>query len=271
MSNKNKTTEYYAKVADYYDQEAATFEAHYLNNKILQRLRNEFRTVTERYDFETALEIGCGPGMDLEYFAKKYPNRLLRGIDVSKRMVMLTNQRLGLLDADVKACVATPERLQKCFPGQTFDLIYCYFGALNTVADLSQTAAILKQIIADKGTLVLTFVNQWFLFDIIWNLLRFRFRRAFSRLLPVWPGYSPDRPLQSVCRSSREIQKLFSPCFHLAWRNGYSILYPAWYRHRFLAGSGRLGELLWQMDRFLNKTPFWNLGEYSLYVFKPKP
>jgi len=64
------------------------------------------------------------------------------------------------------------------------------------------------------------------------------------------------------------VRRAFAPEFRCIKARGYSIVYPAWYRHRFLPVDGRLGHLLWRIDQLLNHTPFWNLGEYTLYIFK---
>lgn len=262
---------FYDKVALYYDRESIEFERNYKANPILQRLRADFRAITERYHFDSALEIGCGPGFDLEYFARHHEHTKLRGIDVSPAMIELSRQRLEpYQNQDVNVQVADIEHLDEKLDTERFDLIYCYFGALNTVEDLNYTAEILRRRVNDNSTLVLTFVNKWFLFDILWNILRLRWRRSISRLRRVWSGYAPDRPLPSRCHSAREVKQAFGACFKLHYRKGYSIVYPAWFRHRFLPVEGRLGEVLWRIDRFFNRTPFWNLGEYSLYVFKPR-
>ncbi len=262
---------YYAEVARYYDQEAAAFERHYDNNPILQRIRTDFRAITETYPFTSGLEIGCGPGIDLFYYASKYPQLLWRGIDVSPGMVDQAQAKLAALDAvDVRAATGTPEMLKTLFPGQRFDLVYCYFGALNTVTDLGAAAAALAEVLSPRGVMVLTFVNRWYLFDILWHFLRGRPRRALARVTQKWAGYAPERPLDSMCRSASEIKRLFAPHARLIKRRGYSIIYPAWYRHRFIPVQGRLGKMLWRLDGLLNHTPFWNLGEYTLYVFAAK-
>jgi len=261
-------TAYYQEVARYFDDEARLFERHYENNPILQRIRGDFRAITLEQPFTSGLEIGCGPGIDIAWFAAAHPDLRWRAIDIAPRMVGEAREKLAALSGvDVRVEVGAPEDLATLFPQERFDLIYCYFGALNTVPDLRETAQSLGRALTPQGAMVLTFVNRWFLFDLIWNLLRLRPRRALARITGSWAGYSPSRPLASSARSAREVRRAFAPEFRCIKARGYSIVYPAWYRHRFLPVEGWLGRLLWRIDALLNRTPLWNLGEYTLYLF----
>ena len=260
---------YYEEVARYFDEEARLFERHYENNPILQRIRSDFRAITLEQPFTSGLEIGCGPGIDIAWVAASHPELRWRAIDIAPRMVDEARKKLAdLPGVDVRAEVGPPEELATLFPQERFDLIYCYFGALNTVPDLCATAQALARALTPQGAMVLTFVNRWFLFDLIWNMLRLRPRRALARITGNWAGYSPARPLASSARSAREVRRAFAPEFRCIKARGYSIVYPAWYRHRFIPVKGWLGRLLWRIDVLLNHTPLWNLGEYTLYVFK---
>jgi hypothetical protein len=103
------------------------------------------------------------------------------------------------------------------------------------------------------------------------HLLRLRPRKAFKRFRDVWGGYSDLYHLESRCFSPREVMKAFGDDFALTRRQGYSILYPAWYRANWIARLGRrFSNLLWYVDRLLNHTPAWCLGEYALYAFRTK-
>jgi len=276
MRAGNKTAEdvtpgYYESVAGYYDSEASGFEQRYKTNPILQKIRNDFRSVTEQYSFTSALEIGCGTGMDLIYFAKKYPNAALFGIDISPQMVDIACSKIREQSlSNVRAEVGAPEELANMLPADRFDLIYCYFGALNTVENLEEAAKNIRSVVSDKGTLVLTFVNKWYLMDILINLLILRFKKAFARINNSWSGYSPSKHLASVCRSEKEIRQYFFRDFEIVYKKGYSIFYPAWYRHKWMPADGMLGRLLWRIDSLINKTPLRNFGEYSLYVLKSR-
>ena len=167
--------------------------------------------------------------------------------------------------------MAGAERAPDLLGAGAFDLCYVFFGALNTVEDLHRSADRLYDATAPGGYLVLTFVNRWYLADIAVGLVRGRWKRAFSRLGAVWDGYSPDRTIPSRSVSPRDVRRAFGRGGRLSRRRGFSIVYPAWYRSSWLPRLGRTSHWLWELDRWLNRTPAWSTGEYTLYVFRKNP
>lgn len=262
-------SDYYRQVGTYFDSDAAEFDARYWANPILQRLRQAFREEVKRRPFQSALEVGCGTGLDLKHFAKIYPERRFVGVDVSAAMVELARRRIAEAGVgNVAIEVASADDVPSLFGHDAFDLGYVFFGALNTVEDLDRTAERLYQALVPGGRLVLTFVNQWYLAEILVGLMKGRGRGAFSRLAERWDGYSPHRNLPSSCVGPARVRRAFARGGTLLGRRGFSITYPAWYRAHWLRRLGRLGPLLWKFDDALNRTPAWSLGEYSLYVFR---
>ncbi|RYD56864.1 MAG: class I SAM-dependent methyltransferase [Sphingobacteriales bacterium] len=260
---------YYKEVGEYYDQDAPQFEHRYWENKTLQTIRQSFREETEAQQFgDNILEVGFGPGVDIIYFAKKYPQKKVSGIDISDGMHQhaqsqveankLTNTRLE---------VGSVEDIKELFPRQKFDLIYVYFGALNTVSDLHLAAELLKDVLSADGKLVITVINKWYLSGIALPLMKGKVSVAFRRLQKVWGGYSNTRQLESKCYTPAEIKKAFSS-FQIIKRRGYSIAYPAWYQNNIVKKLGSLANALWKLDVILNCTPFWSKGEYALYILK---
>ena len=266
------TDVYYDKVAEYYDHEACTYEERYWRNNVAQRIRQSFREEVKIHSFSSALEIGCGTGLDISHFGSIYPERKIYGIDIAPAMVASASRKVqehGL--ENVRITVGTPEDLQTLFPNIQFDHIYVFFGALNTVPDLRHVAGLLKKRLKPGGTMVLTFVNKWYLVDMLIDLAKFRFTRAFKRIRKIWGGYSDVNHLESRCFSPREIKKAFRGNFHLIRTRGYSIIYPAWYRVHLVSRLGaKISDILWNADRVLSRTPAWCLGEYALYTFKVK-
>lgn len=260
--------QYYRTVETYYDEDAGDFDERYWKNPVLQRIRQEFREQVKRYPFTDMLEIGYGTGLDLVHFANTHPGARVAGIDISGEMCRITRDKI----ISQKLSNATAEKgsiedLEKLFPGQQFDMVYVFFGALNTVQNLELAAGHLHRITKPGGVLVLSFVNKYYLAGMLIEMLKLRFRAAFSRLKPEWGGYSPTKYLPSKCFSNAEIRRSFGR-FELLQKSGYSILHPAWYYHGLNRMLGRGRGVLWQVDRCLNKTPLWRFGEYSLFVFQ---
>lgn len=259
---------FYGRIESYYDEDAGDFDNRYWQNPVLQRIRQDFREEVKRHAFTRMLEIGCGTGLDLVHFGKTQSGVSVAGIDISESMKSIAQEKIRnekLENVTVKK--GSVEDIGSLFPEERFDMIYVFFGALNTVEDLEKAAAILHRITMDGGKLVLTFVNKYYIAGMLIEMLKLRFGAAFSRLKPQWGGYSPARHLPGRCYSPRQIKKAFAR-FGLIRQQGYSIVHPAWYYRRLNRMPERVRGALWRTDLLLRKTPFWKYGEYTLFVFE---
>jgi len=257
------------RVSAYYDAFAEVAEERYTENHILVRVRATFRRAVERYPASSMLDLGCGPGTDLAYFARLYPGRQYVGVDVSERMVAVARDNLTAVPGAriERGCAADVPRL---LGGDRFDVIYSFFGPLNTEPDLGAAARVLAGVVAPGGVLVLTFVNRLYALDSALHLLRGRPGPAAARLTDRWRGYSEATPLDARLYFPNQIRAAFAPWFEVEHREGLSIVYPAWYRaHRFTA-NGSLTRGMWLFDRLLNRTPLWCAGEHLLYVLRAR-
>lgn len=263
-------TNYYDDIKEYYNIDSGNFEERYWENKTLQRIRNSFRKTSNRFQASSILEIGFGPGLDVIYFAQENPSTEVFGIDISDGMHDWAKKQVQSKKlSNVKLAIGSVEDIEKAFEGQKFDHIYVYFGALNTVENIQEIQDYLKRILSPDGKMVLTFVNKWYLMAILKPLLKFNIKASRLRLNKIWGGYSPNKFLASKCYSYPQIKTYFNE-FDLVYKRGYSILFPAWYENRINLKYPKLCNTLWKVDEFLQHTPFWNLGEYSLYVFQHK-
>ena len=265
ISNYNK------QVGDYYDIDSKDFDKRYWSNFILQKIRQDFRENTKKLEFKNALEVGCGTGIDLLHFSKIFPEKNFSGIDISSKMVEISQSKI--VQAKIDNCnikQGSPDELSKLYPNKKFDLIFVYFGALNTVGNFKQAAGEIIDCCEEGGFLVLSFVNKHYLAEVLFNLFKLKFSDAFRRYKKVWGGYSPNKYLNSKCFSAREIRRTFLPANIEIFRKGYSILYPAWYRNHWLNRLGSIGNKLWKIDLILNKSLFWQFGEYTFFIFKKK-
>jgi ubiquinone/menaquinone biosynthesis C-methylase UbiE len=259
---------YYDEVGEYYDKDAVDFEKRYWKNDALQRIRQSFREQVRQYEFTSALEVGFGPGFDLIHFAKTHPQARVYGIDISAEMVRLAQDKIdrGALGNASVAC-GSVEHVESLFPEVKYDLIYVFFGALNTVENLKEAMKELERLLLPGGHMVLTFVNKWYVGGMLIEMLKGKPKWAFARLNKVWGGYSPTQFLASRCYTNREIKS--TSTLACVDQRGYSILFPAWYYHkihRLLPNKVRM--FLWRMDGIISRTLVGTLGEYMLYDFR---
>jgi len=266
---KDTQENYYKEVASYYDEDAKLgFEARANVNTSLDRIRNDFRRISTKYKFNEVLEIGCGPGFDVHWFATKFPDKQFVAVDISEEMVKLTQKRLEKDSIKNASVLQSDERsLIDKFGENRFDMIYVYFGALNTVEDLNYTANQIHKLLKPGGKAVLTFVNKWYLRELLVQMLKLNFVTAFSRLGKVWGGYSVTRFLPSHCYSPGRIKRAFSQ-FKLLEKKGYSIFYPPWYNDHKIRNNPEKADKLWNKDQKIQKTILWSKGEYTLFVLQ---
>lgn len=265
----NATKNFYQTVSSYYDKDVDLgFKKRAEANPLLDRIRNDFRRITVKYPFSKVLEIGCGPGFDVCWFAENYPDCEVTGVDISPKMVETTQDQLASLKLkNAKAQVSDERHLIDDFGNESFDLVYVYFGALNTVSNLGYAAEQINKLLKPGGHAVLTFVNKWYLREMIVQTIKLNFKVAFARLKKEWGGYSVDRHLPSRCYSPGEILKAFTD-FKLLEKKGYSIKFPAWYNAHKLKNQPEKAEALWQADQKLQNSWWWSKGEYTLFVLR---
>ena len=262
-------TAYHDEVAAYYDAEAHDFEARAGQNHVLEAMRREFRSVTCAYRPSKMLEIGYGPGLDMLWFADQPGVEVVHGVDLTPTFHEIVMAKARARDDDrVRPLLGSAEDVGDLLPTSSVDTVFVFFGALNTTDDLGHAAAQIASTLEPGGRAVLTFVNRWYLFEILWNLATLRPRKGLARLREVWGGYSPTRHLASSCRSSREVHRAFGPHLKRVERHGYSILHPAWYRAHWAPLGGWRHRILSRIDRVLDRTFLWRYGEYALYVYE---
>ncbi|MCX6304208.1 MAG: class I SAM-dependent methyltransferase [Bacteroidetes bacterium] len=260
---------YYSEVESYYNEDAGLgFESRAGGNRSLERIRNDFREITVRYPFADALEIGCGPGFDVHWFANNFPDRKFTAVDISASMVELAKARLDRDHlANARVFKSDERHLVDLFGKESFDLVYVYFGALNTVENLAASAGEIKTLLKPRGVAVVTFVNKWYIRELLVQALKLNFKTAFARLGKVWSGYSVTRHLPSHCYSPSLIKKAFKD-FILLEKKGYSIFYPPWYNDHKIRNKPKKADRLWKIDQEIQPTPLWAAGEYLLFVFR---
>lgn len=80
--------------------------------------------INSQYPFASVLEIGCNCGPNLYLLARKYPDAIIRGIDINAKAVQIGNQFMaqeGILN--VQMSVAKADDLSH-FADESFDIVF---------------------------------------------------------------------------------------------------------------------------------------------------
>ena len=120
----------------------------------------------------------------------------------------------------------------------------------NAVFDMSK-------VLKPGGRIVATFVNKWYAFDILWNMVMLRPKKAMSRLRKVWGGLLPDSFFSiKMLFSSAHSRHLQETTLIKKHRSGYCITHPAWYRHHWAPLESIRSKFLVQIRRILTMDSF---------------
>jgi 2-polyprenyl-3-methyl-5-hydroxy-6-metoxy-1,4-benzoquinol methylase len=127
------------------------------------------RTLSFIEEEKTILDVGCGEGITLERMVKKFPNRIIQGIDDSAEKVQIC-QNLGL-----------PARLgnvyELAFNTESFDCCLL-LEVIEHLQDPSRAFAEIRRVLKKGGLLLLIFPN-----DVLFKAARlcfFKFAEAFA-------------------------------------------------------------------------------------------
>mgnify|MGYP001474126893 CR=1 FL=1 len=199
------SSDYQKSVADYYDEEASTFEDRAGNNPVLSELRRQFREVVLAGEIDTILEIGYGPGLDMVWFAQREETSLVHGLDITPNFHSIVKSK-SVKNTKLNPMLGPPEDILNHVPANSIDTIYIFFGALNPCSDLEQAVDKMQQALKPGGRIVATFVNKWYAFEILWNLLTLRPNKAFARLKKIWGGLIGVYPNSSSYNNSKNFE-----------------------------------------------------------------
>ncbi len=127
------------------------------------------------------LEIAVGMGADHLRWAQARPRRLV-GIDLTRRAIAFTRERLELAGVSSRLSVADAERLP--FPDGSFDIVYAW-GALHHSPDTGRAVEEVYRVLRPGGKARVMIYHKW---SIVGALLWLRY--ALLRGRP-WTGLGP--------------------------------------------------------------------------------
>jgi SAM-dependent methyltransferase len=166
-----------------FDAVASSYDRSNAENSLLCAMRNRSRAAVAAAvpAGSHLLDLGCGPGTDVVYFAAG--GYRVVAIDWSTAMVDEARRRVRTTDLNnrVRIFHLGIDQLDRLNAAVTdrFDAVYSSFGPLNCVADLPQAAVAIAQRLRSGGFLVASVIGR----VCPWELALYSVRGDFTRAL----------------------------------------------------------------------------------------
>jgi SAM-dependent methyltransferase len=215
------------------------------------------------------LELNCGTGEDALFLGRNGVS--VFACDASKRMVQIANQRLSVEDPDtsVQFSLLPTERLREIGSTPMFDGAFSNFSGLNCVADLTQTAEDLANLLPASAPLLICLSTRFCISEIVWFLLHGEFRKAFRRCSGQTSATVGQFTVDVYYPTVRQLRKLLSPFFVLQSVTGIGVTVPPSYVEIWIRRHPRFLGLLRALDAIVATRPgFRVLGDHMLLRFE---
>ena len=194
-----------------FDGVAEDYDRSNAENRILSAMRERVRQTVERLvpPGSRILDLGCGPGADAEYFARR-GDRVV-AIDWSPAMVQQAERRMHearLADRVVVQRLGIHEI--DCLEAAAFDAVCSNFGPLNCVPDLPAAMRAVAARLRPDGVVIASVMGRTCPWEFALYAVRGDWRRATVRFAPdfvavplagrtVWTRYYSTSEFESIC------------------------------------------------------------------------
>jgi len=240
-----------------FDAVAATYDRSNRENSLLRAMRERARAMVDRLAPNGAhlLDLGCGPGSDAEYFARR--GFRVTAIDWSPAMVQEARQRVAdrRLGDWIEVHHLGVQEIQDLAPAR-FDAAYSNFGPLNCVPDLGAAARALASRLRPGAVFVASVIGAVCPWEVALYATRGDWRRAAIRFggdavaVPleaetVWTRYFTPRRFEAAFDAAG---------FSRVALRGLGVLTPPPYTHAF---ADRHPALIRALQRIEDATAGW--------------
>jgi ubiquinone/menaquinone biosynthesis C-methylase UbiE len=239
-----------------FDSIALDYDRVFTNSAIGKAQRSQVSRQIERCfaPGNHVLELNCGTGEDALGLARCGVK--VSAYDASPEMIRIANRKLrsGSLSSNVQFSVLRNEhlfRLEGLFDGAVSN-----FAGLNCSLDWTSIADELARLVKPGGHVLLCVLGPRCLWEMVYYLLRGRFRKAFRR---VRRGPSIARIdgtyLNVIYPSVNAARQLFSPGFLLCGWRGVGVFVPPSYCESHIQKRKGVLSLLASLDLLLAHLP----------------
>ena len=153
LRSKKEAIEAYNRISKFYDYTEGIFEKKYINMALKQLKINKG---------ETILEIGFGTGYALMNIAKLVgKNNYVYGIDISPKMVELTNKKIKSRSLADRVKLTCGDALKLPYYNNKFDVIFLSFTLeLFDTPEISEILKEIKRVLRPNGRLGVVSISK---------------------------------------------------------------------------------------------------------------
>ncbi len=222
---------YYEWLEEEFDSVADSYDTHIFGNRVNLLLRKRSLETLRNYlkRGDCILEIGCGTGAEtIELLRDGYE---ICAVDISSRMLENLRRKAqseGLAEKLTLRKMRASELsfLRKEMGGDSFDLCYSTYGALNCEPELEKLPYEISVLLKQNGYFVAGVYNRFCISEILCYSISMKFNRLFWRLGNPIPEGRSRFCIDVYAFSFGEFSNLFEQHFEALDVRGVPVLLP---------------------------------------------
>jgi ubiquinone/menaquinone biosynthesis C-methylase UbiE len=205
------------------------------------------------------LELNCGTGEDVVYFAKK--GFYVIATDISDAMLKLTEEKINKYGVEDNCKI---KKLDLSNPTdfnfeQKFDLVFSNFGGLNCINKeaLENLSESLSKVLKKNGRLVFVIMPRFCFWESIYFLLKLKFNKVFRRAFTIPLNVRLNGGnVKTYYYSPKNILKTFEKKFKLKKIKQVGFFIPPSFLNNFFLHRKKLLSVLEKSERVVSNLSF---------------
>jgi len=253
-----------------FDGVARDYDRSNAQNRTICAMRERLWQTVDRFvtPGSSLLDLGCGPGCDVERFAAR--GYRVTGVDWSPAMVQEARHRVRQAGTNADVRHVGIHELDRLAP-TVFDAAYSDLGPLNCVTDLSRAATLIGDRLRPGGLLIASVIGRVCPWEIALYSARRQWARARVRYSPAMTAVPLEgRTVWTRYYTPESFERAFLDAgFHRVSLRALGLFVPPPYMDAFAGRHPALVDTLQRLDDRVGDWPgMRSCGDHFLIVMR---